>query len=91
MSLVAISADPLEDSVSLAQKLGLGFPLLADTDLAVATRWGVAMKGSDIAVPSTFVVLPDRTVFWKKVGESVPDRASIDQVREVVDRALRAR
>lgn len=91
MTLVAISADPLEDSVSLASKLGLGFPLLSDTDLAAATRWGVAMKGQDIAVPATFVVLPDRTIFWRKIGERMTDRPANEEVLEVVERALAAR
>lgn len=88
---MAISADPVEDSVSLADKLGLGFPLLSDTDLAVASRFGVAMKGQDIAVPAMFVVLSDRSIFWKKVGERVTDRPANDEVREVVARALAER
>jgi peroxiredoxin len=90
VTVVAISADPLEDSVALASKLGLGFPLLSDTDLAAATRWGVAMKGQDIAVPATFVVLADRTVFWRKVGERMTDLPSNEEVMEVVERALGA-
>ena len=90
MGLAAISADSVEESVALADKLALGFPLLSDTDLKAATAWGVAMKGRDIAVPATFVVLPDRRVFWKKVGESMTDRADNDEILEVVGRARAA-
>jgi peroxiredoxin len=90
VGLAAISADETERSVELADQLAIGFPLLSDTDLKVATAWGVAMQGKDIAVPATFVVLPDRRVFWKKVGESVTDRADNDEILEVVERARAA-
>jgi peroxiredoxin len=90
VGLAAISADAAEESVALADKLAIGFPLLSDTDLRAATAWGVAMQGKDIAVPATFVVLPDRRVFWKKVGESVTDRADNDEILEVVERARAA-
>ena len=48
------------------------------------------MEGRDIAVPTTLVVLPNRTVFWRKVGESMTDRPSTDEVMEVVERARAA-
>jgi len=38
------------------------------------------MKGRDIAVPSVFVLRPDRTIAWSKVGESVTDRPAVDEV-----------
>ncbi len=38
------------------------------------------MKGRDIAVPSIFVVRPDRTIAWSKVGETVSDRPTADVV-----------
>jgi hypothetical protein len=38
------------------------------------------MKGRDIAVPSVFVVRPDRTIAFRKVGETVGDRPSADDV-----------
>ena len=89
MSLAAISADPREDSVALAEHLGIDFPLLSDGDLKVANAYGVAMAGGDIAVPATFVILPDRTVYWRKVGESMADRPSVEELLEVVGRAVR--
>ena len=91
MRLVAISADTTEESVELAETLAIGFPLLADPDIKVTSAWGVAMQGRDIAVPSTYVVLPDKTVFWRKVGESAADRARNEEILEAVDRARTAR
>jgi peroxiredoxin len=84
-SLAAISVDPKDESVKMAQELGLHMPLLSDPDLAVAKAYGVAMEGRDIAVPSVFVVRKDRTIAWSQVGENMTDRASpqaiVDQVR----------
>jgi peroxiredoxin len=85
--LVAISVDPAADSAKLAADLGLHFPLLADADLRVASAYGVAMKGRDIAVPSVFVVRRDRSIAWSKVGEDMTDRPSAS---EVLDQARRA-
>lgn len=84
--VVGISVDSRETSVALAARLGLGFPLLEDVDLRVASAYGVAMAGEDIAVPAVFVVRRDRVIGWKQVGETVDDRPSsatlIARVRE---------
>jgi peroxiredoxin len=72
--------DPKEESVKLAQELGLHFPLLRDDGLRVASAYGVAMEGRDIAVPSVFVVNKDRAIVWKQVGENMTDRASPAEV-----------
>lgn len=46
------------------------------------------MEGRDIAVPALFVVLPDGTVFFKQIGESINDRPSSAELMDIVDRAL---
>jgi peroxiredoxin len=56
------------------------FPLLSDADLKVASSYGVAMQGRDIAVPSVFVVRKDRSIAWKKVGEDMTDRPATSDV-----------
>ena len=73
-TLVAISVDPPDESVKLARELGLHFALLGDPDLRVASAYGVAMEGRDIAVPATFVVRKDHAIVWKRVGEDMTDR-----------------
>ncbi len=85
---MAISADSPADSQALRERLGLEFPLLFDEGVAVATAYGVAMRGQDIAVPSVFVVRPDRTIAWKYVGESAADRPPEDRVLEQLDVVL---
>jgi peroxiredoxin len=82
ISLVAISADTAADSRALRDRLGLSFPLLSDPDVAVAAAYGVAMRGQDIAVPSTFVVMPNREITWKYVGENAADRPAAELLLE---------
>ena len=89
--MVAISVDPAADSSKLAADLGLHFPLLSDADLHVASSYGVAMKGRDIAVPSVFVLRQDRTIAWQKIGEDMTDRPSGGEVLEQVRKAKAGR
>lgn len=86
--MVAISSDPAADSKQLRERLGLNFPLLTDEGVAVASAYSVAMKGENIAVPSTFVVMPNREVFWKYVGETPADRPAKPVVFEQLEAAL---
>jgi len=76
--VVAISVDSRADSAQLAERLGLGIPLLADPDLTTIRAYGVAMKGRDLAVPATFIVKPDGRISARYVGETQFDRPSVD-------------
>ncbi len=76
VELVAISADPQEDSKKFIAEKGITAPLLSDVSLKVASAYGVAMKGRDIAVPSTFILRQNGTIAWRHVGESMADRPS---------------
>jgi peroxiredoxin len=82
---VAISADSPADSQALRERLGLEFPLLHDDGAAVAAGYQVAMRNQNIAVPSVFIVMPDRTIAWKYIGENAGDRPPEDQVLEQLD------
>jgi peroxiredoxin len=90
VGVAAISVDEREDSVTFARQIGAKYPLLYDDGLRTALAYGVAMKGRDIPVPATFVVLPGGRIYWRKVGESVSDRPTVAQIDEVVDRAIAA-
>ena len=60
---LGISADPVDKQHQFADKYGLDFPLLSDTDRSVAKAFGV--KRSPTILPNkraTFVIDPDRTV-----------------------------
>ena len=53
----------------------------------VVSAYGLAMKGRDIAVPSVYVVRQNRTIAFNKVGETVGDRPSPDEVVAQVNAA----
>jgi peroxiredoxin len=73
-SVIAISADALDKSRTLAIDRDLPFPLASDPELRVINAYGVAMQGEDIAVPSVFLVAPDGQILWHHVGETMMDR-----------------
>ena len=90
VGMAAISVDEQAESEKLAQELKIPFPLLRDDRLAVATAYGVAMEGRDIAVPSVFVVRQDGRIFWKKVGESIRDRPTPAEIIVMTEKAMAA-
>jgi peroxiredoxin len=90
VSVVGISVDDAEDSRAMASELRIGFPLLSDPTLEVAARYGVAMRGRDIAVPSVFIVDREGRVVFSKIGENVVDRPTTEQLLERATAAARA-
>lgn len=90
VGLAAISVDTTDDSAQLARELVIDFPLLSDPGLRVALSYGVAMAGQEIAVPAVFIVLPNHQIFWARVGETIADRPSNEELLSKVDQAIAA-
>ena len=88
-TLIAISSDRPEDLATMTAKLGLGFELYSDSQLNVISRWGVEDLGNGIAKPATFVVLPSGEIAYRKIGENVDDRPTVDQLLDVVATAAK--
>jgi peroxiredoxin len=86
VKIVAISVDETSDSVALAGKLGITFPLLKDEGLKAALAFGVAMNGDEIAVPSMFIVSREKKIVWTYVGESVIDRPGVGTLTDELDK-----
>lgn len=53
----------------------------------MASKYGVAMQGGDLAVPAVFVVARDRSIVFRKIGEHAADRAEVDDLLAAVNRA----
>lgn len=87
MGLCAISADPTDESAAFVAEEGITVPLLADPELKVISEYGVAMDGSDIAVPATFVIRPDGTIAWSHVGETQTDRPDGEALLDIARRS----
>src|SRR5579859_3511900 len=73
--VLGVSPDPVRPIAKFDEKYGLGFPLLADEDHAVAERYGVCVQKSMYgrkymgAERTTFVIDPDGTI--KEILRSV--------------------
>jgi len=81
LRVAAICVDTVEQNRAMVDKLLLPFPILSDPDATVIERWGVlntAEKG--IAKPALFLVLPDRSVTFRYVGEDFTDRPADDEL-----------
>jgi peroxiredoxin len=65
----------VEDNRRLADKLGLDFSLLSDSDRRTIAAYGVVhagggMGGRDIARPATLVIGANARVRWRSVTEN---------------------
>lgn len=75
VDLVAVVVDPVERNRAMVDKLGLGFPILSDPDGQGLIRpLGVWNDDRGIARPATFVVAPDGTIAWSRIGAHAADR-----------------
>jgi peroxiredoxin Q/BCP len=70
--IVGISRDSVEAQAAFADKRGFGYPLLADTERAVATAYGVkgGLLGLSPVKRSTFVVGPDGVILEAYASET---------------------
>ena len=91
VDVVGVSPDAPEAQLAFDRKYGLGFPLLADEDHAVAEAWDVWRRPRGDGRPSTgitrsaFLVdeqgLIERSWYGVKAAETVPNaRAALDGV-----------
>lgn len=62
-----ISPQGVDSHEAFARKNDLGFPLLADTDRAVARSFGILAPGIGLR-RSVFLIAPDGTLHWKHVA-----------------------
>ena len=81
--MLAISTDDLSDAQTIANMVGLAFPLLYDPDADAVRDYGVFnLLGDGLATASTFVIDKSGTIRWKYVGRSISDRPPASVVLE---------
>ena len=73
--VVAVSAEPIDETREALESIGFSFPLVSDPDLAAIDAYGVrhpsaSISGGDIARPAAFVI--DRTgqIVWRDLTEN---------------------
>ncbi len=68
------------DTIRDEEEVEIGFPLLSDPERKTIAAWGVADPVRPIALPSVFVVDPSGTVRFRQVGDTIIDRAGVDEI-----------
>ncbi len=84
--IAALAVDPIDVSQELSEKLGLGFPILADPAGDTVRAFRVWHAEKKIALPAIFVIDRAGVIRWRKVSTSVTDRPTEDEVLEIVGR-----
>jgi peroxiredoxin len=78
--VVGVSNEEGAASTALREKLGLGFELYSDPELAMITKWGVEDTAQKIAKPATFVVQPGGMISWRKIGDKPSDHPTMEEL-----------
>lgn len=82
---MAISKDELSDATSIAQRLGIPFPILYDPAGEVIGTYGVVNPSDDgRASPSAFIVDQEGVIRWRFSG-SQSHRAPFSEIVEQLE------
>lgn len=84
--LIAVSADRPEDVRTIVESQGLTFPVLSDEDLSTIEGYGLREADQDFALPATLIIAPDGSVVYRRVGTSVTDRPTVEELLRELER-----
>jgi peroxiredoxin len=92
VKVVAISVDPVADSLRLAERMHYTFALLSDADTATIRRYDLlhphaGPKHNDISRPAEFYVDQNGIVCWANLTENIAVRARPEQALGAIDAA----
>lgn len=79
-TVVAVSIDPIAKSEEFVLDKMIGFPLAEDADGSAVRTWGLTQSGKKRAVPATFVVARGGEIVYRKIGDSVSDRSTVEDI-----------
>lgn len=75
--VLAVSTDDLTGAKSIADGVGVDFPILYDISKETVKEYGVFnLLGDGLATASTFVIDKAGRIRWKYVGHGISDRPS---------------
>ena len=80
-AIFAISTDDLSGAQTIADRIGISFPILYNPDADVVKSFGVYdLRGDSLATPSTFIIDKQGVIRWKYIGSGKSDRPSVGAV-----------
>ncbi len=80
-----MSVDDPSTSRSLAETLGLRFPIVSDEQRKLIRKYGVLDAENDIAWPALFVIGRDGKVAWRSLADSPSKRAGVNEILAALD------
>ena len=81
--IVALAVQPESEAASTVEKTNAQFPILADSEHAVADAFGVYnLFANSEAGASVFIINPDLEILWEYLPENVRDRAPSQTILE---------
>ena len=91
-TVVAVSPDSPEENRGVVERLGLGFPILSDEDLALTRSLGLLHEqggpaGQDIPRPAIFIV-DDGTIRWSELTDNWRVRVQAGSLLAAVEQTL---
>lgn len=79
--MLAISTDDLSGAQSIVGRVGIGFPVLYNSDTDVVVAYGVYnLRGDSLAAPATFIIDTDGIVRWSHVSRRTSDRPKTSEI-----------
>jgi peroxiredoxin Q/BCP len=85
-AILGVSTDPVDSHEAFARKFSLGFPLLADTDAAVSTAYGVCGPKNLYGKESISITRTTFVIDREGIVRRVYPRVKVDQhAEEVLD------
>ena len=82
----------MAENKRLAEKLGIGFPILSDSDATVISEYGVlhpagGIGGRDIARPAVLLIGPDGVIAWRDLTDNWRVRVGSDEILAAIEAA----
>jgi len=94
--ILSISVDDVGHNKKVVESLGLGFPILSDSENKVIHEWGLVdtnggIGGVDIARPATFLIDAEGVIRWRDLTSNWRIRSSPEEIIRVIHRMDRNR
>jgi peroxiredoxin len=83
-----VSVDPIDEIVKTQKTYDVPFALLSDPDKTTHEAYKVLNAEGKAAIPSVFLITKDGKVKWAHADRDYKRRPHVDDLLEVVPRAL---
>lgn len=73
--VIAVAVQDQNAAKTLVQETGITYPVLADSNHAVAEAYGVFnLLNDNVAAPSVFIINKAGGLVWSQIGQAINDR-----------------